>query len=168
MENNFESISITGRYIYGYLCLINFLKDTNDIYLPSELDMLIKEFVESETLDEWQEKIEETLPSFIFENDYESGYYEFIDEDFYILLKEYYSTINPSSSMIIENLILLGFSNLYGGFDSSISMKYLKNIINILILNNSQLPNVKIIERCSVKQRNGWGETVKMDDFLLR
>ncbi|OOB81618.1 hypothetical protein BZL53_14525 [Flavobacterium columnare] len=166
MEINFDFISITGRYIYGYLCLNASIVKNNETALPEDLNSLIKGFVETDSLDVWHENIEEIIPSFILNNSYDTGYYEIISEDLYILLKEYYSNISKVTIDIIENLFTLGFSNLYGAFESNISLKYLHKIMEIMEMNNIPLPNYEIVKSCSVTERKGWGELVKMDDFL--
>ncbi|WBX75074.1 hypothetical protein PG911_10435 [Tenacibaculum ovolyticum] len=165
--NNFNSISISGRYIYGYLCLLNSIKNKQEEKLPNELDVLLKEFVESNELDGWHEKIEEVLPSVIMQKDYEIGYYEVIDSSFYDVLKEYYEKLSDETLKIIDDLFTIGFSNLYGEFDSSESMEYLKNIIDLMSENNLKLPDFNIVENCSVTQRNGWGDLTKLDDYLI-
>lgn len=166
MKEDFESISITGRYIYGYLCLIIYLKEKSDIFLPSKLNVLIKEFVKKNDLEKWHEKAEEILPSFIFENEFKTGCYEFIDDEFYFELKRYYSSIDANSLGLIENLLLLGSSNLYGAFESDITMKYLLNIIEIIKNNKYNLPDINVVLGCLVTQKGGWGDIVKMEDFI--
>ncbi|WP_156173313.1 hypothetical protein [Chryseobacterium gallinarum] len=167
MENDFfNNISINGRYIYGYLCLNSFFSSKNTPDLPESLKKDIEEFVSSDRLDIWHENIEEVLPSIIINNSFNSGYYEIIDEKYYNDLREYYTNIGSDSCNLIENLLNIGASNLFGAFDSTISIKYLNNIISILKDNNVYLPDPERVAALNVEEKNGWGNTVSMKDYL--
>jgi hypothetical protein len=163
---NFNKVSISGRYIYGYLCLLGSLDYYNEPKLPNQIDLLLKEFVQTDVLEVWHENIEELLPSIILQKDFNSGYFEVIDNNLYDVVRDFYLGLRKVSLEILNNLFALGFSNLYGAFDSSDSMEYLENIIILMKDNEIELPSFEIIKNCSVKQRNGWGNLTNMDNYL--
>lgn len=167
MENNFFiNISINGRYIYGYLCLRTFLNNKNLPHLPERLEKDVEEFVSSDRLDIWHENIEEVLPSIILKNDFNTGYYEIIDNKYYDELREYFNKIGYDACNLIENLLCIGISNLYGSFDSSVSIKYLDNIITLLNNSNVTLVNSEQVSTLKIEERNGWGKEVNMKDYI--
>ena len=111
-KNKFNEISINGRYIYIYICLILYLRKNNLPDLPISLEDDLEEFVSSNLLDDWQAKIEEVIPSFILANEYSSQFFEYILEEDYIKLKNYYNNIDSKANKIIENIIWIGASNI--------------------------------------------------------
>jgi hypothetical protein len=154
--NKFSSISIRGRFIYGYLCLINLIEYKKLISPPPELNELFQEFVYSDKLDEWHTKVEDILPSFILDIDEVKN--EYFSIDIVYRIKEYYKQ-HPSFLVdMIEDLFWLGISNLYVAYSSENSLKYLKLLLEKMNKQYAPLPDFKKIEKCSITQRNGWGE----------
>ncbi|SHE56156.1 hypothetical protein [Chryseobacterium takakiae] len=162
----FNNISINGRYIYGYKCLLEFLKNKDLPRLPVRLEKDIEEFVSSNTLEFWHENIEEVLPTIILNNTYDSGYYEIIEYNYYIELLEYYTGLNNECLTLIDNLLYIGINNLYGQFKSELTLNYLEDIILIMKRNQIELPQINHIFSLTIDQKNGWGNRVKMKDFL--
>jgi hypothetical protein len=158
--NNFNSISIRGRYIYGYLCLLESISNKKLEPLPNELRGLIYEFVSSNQLDIWHSKIEVIMPSSILEA-------RSIENDLSVSnIIAYYKKQPNFFNILLEELFWIGISNLYGKFDNKISLQYLSAIFDILKQENIPLPDYKIVERCSVTQDRGWGIKTDMENFL--
>lgn len=164
--SDFENISIRGRYIYGYLCLIRYISEKKFQTLPNKLLNDIEDFVSSGQLDSWHESIEEVLPTIILNNTYESGYYEIIEYNYYIELLEYYTSLNNECLTLIDNLLYIGINNLYGQFKSELTLNYLEDIIIIMKKNQIELPQVNHIFSLTIDQKNGWGNRVKMKDYI--
>lgn len=158
--NSFNAISIRGRYIYGYLCLLELINNKKIEPLPIELKNLIYEFVSSNQLDIWHSKVEVIVPSFIL------GTTD-IEEDLSVSnITSYYKKQPDFFNVVLEELFWIGISNLYGSFDNKISLQYLSTIFDILKKENISLPNYKIVEQCSVTQDRGWGFNTEMEKFL--
>jgi hypothetical protein len=158
--NRFNSISIRGRYIYGYLCLLEALNNKQLEPLPVELRNLIYEFVSSNQLDIWHSKVEVIVPSYILDT-------IDIEEDFLMSnIFLYYKKQPEFFNIILEELFWIGISNLYGSFDNEISLQYLSTIFDILKKENIHFPNFEIVEHCSVLQDRGWGFKTDMENFL--
>jgi hypothetical protein len=66
---------------------------------------------------------------------------------------------------IIENTVWLGISNLYGRFDTDITLGYLEDVITIMVNQKIRLPDFSIIANCSIKNSDGWGQVIDMSSF---
>ena len=158
--DKFSPISIRGRFIYGYLCLLNSIDHNKLIALPFELNELFQEFVSSNGLDEWHTKVEDVLPSFVLNVDEVNN--EYFPLDVVDRVKEYY-TRQPSFFVdMIENLFWLGISNLYVAYSSENSFKYLKLILEKMNEQSIPLPDFEKVKECSITQSDSWG---KHDDL---
>jgi hypothetical protein len=162
----FHSLSITGRYIYGYLCLRNLIEQRNLNPLPDSLEAVLKEFVESEALDNWQSAAEDFLPSYILDDEIDIGSFNQISKDTRNEMALYYLSQQAPFKEVVEALIWLGISNLYIGFESNITFPYIEEIILLLLKDGITLPDFKNVEACNVSQRGGWGDITKMSLFL--
>lgn len=153
--DRFEFISINGRFIYGYLCLLNTIEHCKYSSLPNELDALYNEFLYSDKLNEWHSKVEEILPSFILDTNGEIP--EYFSIETVQRIKEYYKKQPPFLVDMIENLFYLGISNLYVGFNSENSLQYLNLILQTMADHLIPLPDFEKIRYCSIADQEGWG-----------
>lgn len=167
MIDEFHQISIRGRYIYCYLCLKNVIISEGLEDVPEFLNIILKNYSATSRLDDWQGEVEEALPSVILNKENDLNYYKVISYEQALDLRVYYLK-NQQVADIIENLIWLGMSNLYGGFDSNITFEYVKDVIGVMNDNKIQLPDFSIISSCSVNERGGWGSRIDIDDFLMK
>jgi len=162
---DFHQISITGRYIYCYLCLRNAVKSKGQENIPGFLDAILKTFTSSSRLDDWQGEVDEVRPSIVLNKEKDRNYYKLHSYEQVSELRYYYLK-NTLVADIVENLIWLGISQLYVGFNSDSSFDYVQDIIDLLKDNKIELPNFSIISDCSVNVANGWGNSIDMDVFL--
>lgn len=151
--DRFEFISINGRYIYGYLCLLNVIEHRKYSSLPVELDELYNGFLYSDKLNEWHSKVELILPSFILGTNEEIA--EYISIDTVRRIKEYYEKQSLFFVEMIENLFWLGISNLYVGFNSENSLEYLDLIIISMNNHKIPLPDFEKIRHCLITDQEG-------------
>ncbi len=163
-NNKFDSISISGRYIYAYLCLLNAIKEQKLEPLPDELEDLIHEFVSSNLLDVWHGKVENILPSFILDDDNHEN--KHLSLKIVIKIKGYYIRQPAFLVSIIDDLFWLGISNLYSSYKSEISFSYVIGIIETMNKEKISLPSFNKIENCSVEERKGWGELTDMQKYI--
>ena len=86
----FDNISINGRYVYSYLCLRSAINESGlTEEIPEFLNNVLNEFVESDRLDLWQEKVDELLPSYILDTNHNEESFEFVD--YHIIIQINYS-----------------------------------------------------------------------------
>lgn len=163
---DFNKISISGRYIYGYKCLLSVVDQREKVKILGSLDDILKEFVSTNRLDKWHEKAEEIPPSVILNEKLGVDYYEFIEYSMVLELREYYKFQCDDYLFILENLINIGVVNLYGAFSSEISLAPLKRIVERMTHSNRSLPKFESIENCSVTERKGWGELTRMELWI--
>jgi len=167
MLNEFHRISINGRYIYCYLCLNNAIVAKNLEDIPEFLDTILKTFPASSRLDDWQSEADEVMPSRLFEPQIDKTHYNAISQEQILTLKEYYQK-NELAAILVETLLWLGISNLYGGFNSNITFKELESVIETMNDNKITLPDFSIVSSLSVDENSGWGNRVNMNDFLIQ
>ena len=163
----FDNISINGRYVYSYLCLRSAINESGlTEEIPEFLNNVLNEFVESDRLDLWQEKVDELLPSYILDTNHNEESFEFVDYHIIIQIREYYQKHQQIIIDIFENIFNMGLANLYGGFNSNITMPYLIDIISDLNLFKIKLPVLKTVKDCSVDEHHGWGVRTKISNFI--
>lgn len=163
----FHSVSIKGRYFYGYCCLLNTIQKykLEQIYKP--LDTILQNFVETDQLDDWQERVDEFMPSRILEVDFPLSHCVASMDKISNGLIKYYSEQPFVVLNIIEELIWLGISNLYGGFDSKHTFPYIIQIVKYLEEENIDLPNESILSRFPVSEDRGWGQRIDIHSVLI-
>jgi len=166
MLDQFNQISIRGRYIYCYVCLRNVIASKHFDNIPDFLDIILKLFTLSSELDVWQDSADEVLPSVILDSKNEISRFKVIPHEQILALKVYYLQ-NELVANMIEHLIWLGMSNLYGGFNSAFTLDYVKDVIDLMHSNKVELPNFLIVNSCSVNELGGWGNRVELDSFLV-
>ena len=164
MNDFFKDISIRGRYIYGLLCLQSVQDHIEANPLPLLLKDILYEFVESNELDIWHSKIESYIPSFVF-YDYPST--DSIDQSINPEVLSYYLIASKVLLEALENLIWLGVSNLYTSFDSNLSMERLKDLTDLLWVNEIELPDPNRVSDCSIMEDHGWGKARLVQDYLI-
>ncbi|NCD71133.1 hypothetical protein [Mucilaginibacter agri] len=167
MINQFHQISINGRYIYCYLCLRNAIISKRLEDIPKFLKVILEKFTATSRLDEWQDGADDIMPSLILDDEDGIKHYKVISNEQALELQHYYLK-DKLVSDIIECLIWLGVSNLYGGFASKITFEEVKNVIELMSYNKIELPDFSIISSCSVNENGGWGNRVDMDTFLSK
>jgi hypothetical protein len=166
MIDKFHQISIRGRYLYCYLCLRNVIISESFEEIPEFLNVILKNYTATSRLDTWQDSIDEVLPSVILNQENGINHYKLISYEQVLDLRRYYSK-NELVTDVIENLIWLGISTLYVGFNSNTTFGYVKDVIGLMNAHKIDLPDFSIISSFSVNERGGWGNLVDIDDFLL-
>lgn len=160
-EIEFNKISIRGRFAYCMKCLEKSISKfgINNEYLAKLVNLMWK-FVSSNQLDEWEETILDEFPE---EDDFWEFSKKFCFEEISLELQEFISKL-------IINTIEVGRSNLYSGYNSDISMLYLKRVIYLMKLRYIDLPNINDYKRLKADIKDstkdfGWGRPVKLDFF---
>lgn len=177
---HFHAISITGRYVYGHLCLNNLLDHFKCEPLPKFLGEHLRSFLTAAYLDEYFNVSYYLYGQEVFSTDniersgpVESGT---DDTEHYVpemILQELrrYSEICPETvSLVIDNLMWIGIANIYGGYRSEYTLPYLVSIVQTLEEEQVPLPDFKIVAQMSASDNNGWGHRTdpEMLNALLR
>jgi hypothetical protein len=66
---------------------------------------------------------------------------------------------------MIEKTYEIGSANLYGGYKSEFSLVPLVEVINIMNLNNIELPNFTPFSKSRAEEEHGWGRIVQPEFF---
>jgi hypothetical protein len=165
MENNlFINNSIIDRYAYGMKCVENALLHSN-IEISDSLRYLLKkmwEFVGTQSLNIWHEEVFLKM-----EPDYVS---DFLKIDIYNthdqVLKSQYAEIGRIYSYIPEYVVeMIGYvfgiavEHLYSSVDnqSPQTLKYLNRIMEIMVIQNFPLPDMKLFKEMERQNWDGWG-----------
>ena len=162
----FNDISISGRYIYGYLCYINLVTKKDGLKVNKKVDTILKEFTSSNRLDLWHQKAEELDPSVVLDEENNEDYFEYIPFKDILEIRYFYSKHSKEALKALEYLFWIGISNLYVKFDSSTSLRYLNEVLKQFKDFEYLLPDKKVVELCSIEERGGWGNLVELDSFL--
>ncbi|NFI55789.1 MULTISPECIES: hypothetical protein [Clostridium] len=147
---DFNNISIRGRFVFSVDCL---LKVINKFQLVSGLDTFVLnllEFTSFSKLELWEMKVIILLPECLDNNtlSHNFKYYKDITEEKQNLL----------TSVFLE-VLSVGRANLYKNFENDITLKHVKNIVNLLNKNNIDLPSIDKIKFSKVSENDGWGNT---------
>jgi hypothetical protein len=162
----FHLVTIRGRYIYGYLCLLEVIEKESHVNIPEQLNEILTEFVSSDQLDLWHNRSGEALPSIILDEKIGPESYRYLSNETVELFRNYYLSSPEIVREVIESLMWLGISNLYSKFMSSLSLEYLGDIIEVLEHNKVELPNFSKVEHCLIKENDGWGAKGDLSTFL--
>lgn len=163
---NFKNISISGRYIYSYLCIKSYLSFNPEIILPNYINELLIEFVNTNRKDNWQGLVDEILPSTVMDENFNPEIESKLNSLETKKIKEFYEGISGDLFNLIDNTFWLGLENLYGKYDSEITMPYVENNINILLKNHIELPDYQKISNLTSDINSGWGEITNMKKFI--
>ena len=120
--------------------------------------------VSSNRLDIWHTKVEDILPSFIL--NMEDIKNEYFAVDIITKIELYYKGLPSFIVDLIENAFWIGISNLYSGYKSQETLKYLKLVIKKMTEKHLVLPDFEIVSKCSAMQRHGWGEHDDLNNYL--
>lgn len=161
-----HSLSIRGRYACGYLCLTEVINKKDLPNIPGELDRLICEFTTSNQLDEWLAKVEVILPNPLIKGDDKDEGFHNAMVNVKKQVTNYYNTAPDCLLEILEDLLWLGTCNLFGAFDTDISIVYIDKILKKLQELNIALPNIKVFSFSNVDQDGGWGEHFDIKQYI--
>ncbi|SER52957.1 hypothetical protein SAMN04488559_101217 [Isobaculum melis] len=147
-SQKFESISINGRIAFAISCLEKVLDEENikNHLLIKNIDYFW-EFVSSDSLDIWDDQVS-SFPTNL--NDFIERYH----------LKNHKSDKVIIIFELFDLIIDIGRANLYGAFQSELTLKQLDKIIEIMTVNSYKLPNLLFFQKSKVTDYHGWGHRV--------
>ncbi|URZ02610.1 hypothetical protein [Clostridium felsineum] len=149
---DFNNVSIRGRFIFAVNCLF---KVINKFHIATNFDTFIVnllEYTNCPKMELWETKIKLLLPE---ELNNKTLSYEFdYDED-----------LEEEDQKFLTNIFLevlsVGMANLYKKFENDITLKHVKNIVNLLNKNDLDLPSIDKIKFSSISENDGLGNAFK-------
>lgn len=163
IENQLKKISIRGRMAIGIKCLETYLEDLK-IDKEKEIQKLLSElweFISSESLDKWEEKITEYEPMCIREvfelENY--GEYNFLSIEEINRYHEIYTKKGNQLEEMISYVIEIGTSNLFAGTEkySKPSLNSTIEVLEIMQKNNLSIPDLAKFAKSKYSEFHGWG-----------
>lgn len=152
----FESISINGRMAFAISCLeiVVVEENINNHLLTKSVDYLW-EYVSTDRLDIWDDEVS-AFPSNL--NDFMASY----------------KLENPKLEKVnlifelFDLIIDIGRANLYGAFQSELTLIPLERTIEIMEVNDYKLPNLSVFQKSKVTDYHGWGHRVSPNYFKYK
>lgn len=157
-----KTLSIRVRMFYAIECLQKALieKQLMD-KIMSEIVIFLKTYTSSVKLDVWEKIANEIAPSTIMDENENNRFneYEYISESDAIKLKNEYSLLPCYITDLIDAVIEVGVTNLYGGTDeySPLTYEAVLNVVNLLLTNNITPPTIKTLPNFLFSENDGWG-----------
>jgi hypothetical protein len=166
----FKNISIRGRMAFGIKCLeIALLREGFNQPVLSTLLERLKEFVENDRLDIWEQRVGDVAPYSILDDHPENNYqeYETVSIDEIEQLKDIYISMPEAIVNLIDLVIKIGESNLYAGVGdySEDSFDAISEVVREVRLLNIDLPDVKRYMISPFTEYGGWGYKRSISDF---
>lgn len=164
-------VSIRGRMAFGTRCLEIALARYG--YEEPVLRILLKrlyEFVESEQkLNSWDRRITDVAPMSILD-EHPDNYldeYETITEEQALALKGVYQSMAHEVIDLIDSVIYIGLSNLYGGVDeySPSSLSKVARVISTMSSLDLPVPDVSPYMMSPFTELGGWGKRRSMSEY---
>lgn len=162
-----KSISIRGRYAFGVKCIQQFLEEQKiKGKWIDRLILVLKEFTNTDKLDEWDDKISELDPENILDKhpDNKAEDYQSLTDQEFNDLQNFYNSLPNQLTKLISNVIYIGTGNLYGGTGSyseptfETTLKVIEQSKNIL----STPPNINNFTFSKFSEFHGWGNNFKI------
>jgi len=160
MTNNFNDISMIGRFAYSVMCAERYALTK---YPEKDWKPLFSWMWKgtSEYFDEWYYRFMEILPEYLYEFDnFKDADFEFLNEEDYkfysVLLKdidknmEKLMTIPAKISMVYSYTVIPGIGRE--------SIKLVEEAIKILKENGIELPDPDAVSFSRFSEKDGWGE----------
>ncbi len=157
MKEKIKQISIRARVAFGILCLENAL---DNLELKSNWQKVLEVLwiqTDIEYVDEWLYIVSKIMPDCILEDNYEDN--KIISLQDYNTLKLLYSSSPKYILELIEFVFEIGTIELYGKIMdySEKTTQMVLEIIRIMEINKINYPELKLFDKYSILENNGWG-----------
>ena len=162
MEEILKSISIRGRFAFCMACLRNAMQQEG---IPmSKLQQVfdrLNSFLTTTKLDEWEQYVVEISPDTIFDehpdNDFDD--YKTLNRTDLEKMKDIYLTLPKNIVELLDLIVSVGISNLYGGTGeySEHTLKPAMLVIELMRKAGYKMPDISLYQQYSFQENNGWG-----------
>ena len=144
------------------MCLQNAFKQNNiNNNDPNLITKIIKKFLNSDNLSNWEELANNIQPINILDKKSNIDDFSF-EHELVLRLKIFYENIPPYLTEMIDYTLDVGLNNLYGGTGeySSITLEPVLKVIEICKENSIELPDINKFLKYSYKIEDGWGDII--------
>lgn len=153
-----KNISIRGRVAFLISLFENLLLYYN--YNKEEWKEIIEKlwlYTKIKYLDDWMYEVSEYMPNSVLEDSIDDA--EFISESEFIRLNKLYKNTNQEVLLFLQKIFECGTCELYSRLrdNSPNTINYVEQAINIFQKKNIDIPDIKLFERYSYSECNGWG-----------
>lgn len=161
ITNVLKSISIRGRIVYAIMCAEKYISTK---YPSNAWKLVFKPFweiCESETWDEWSDKVLEYIPEILLEFDnYESSDFEYLPKSEYEQIKKLYKNTDKNVNTILYNIRRIELAYSYSSISGigKESLDIIEEIVKILEKEKIKLPDPQQVAFSKFTEKNGWGE----------
>ncbi|MDW7694367.1 hypothetical protein R9C00_06425 [Flammeovirgaceae bacterium SG7u.111] len=167
-----KSISITARVAFGLICLEKCIKNEK-LFLNNTFLWLLNEmwsYTNTSDAASWQEEMDEACPEVIFDERAVYEEFEKITPQMGYELRSLYDEIPAYITRIVDEVILIGTSNLYAGTGeyAKNSHFHTMNVIQIMEDKNIPLPSIEIFREYSFKEKGGWGRGFDKEEIVSK
>ena len=164
-------MSILGRMVFGIHCLkISLLQLGYETPILTVLTDRLAEFVEKDRLDIWESRIGEVAPYALLDThpDNDLADYETLPLGEAQALKSLYTTMPAELTDLIDSVVNIGESNLYGdmGDHSEDSLTAIQLVTEKVIELGIAIPDVSPYVRSPFTENDGWGFTRSISTFV--
>jgi len=170
VEDHFKKISIIGRLAFGVTCLEQYIQEQN---LESKwLDRIINvlwEFTISKDATGWNNRISELDPNNILDKNpcNKASDYDTLTELEFNELKKYYGGLPKDLLLLIDLVIDVGTSNLYGA-TGDYSKSTLESTMMIYKFSQEKIDKMIDINKFKISkfsEQGGWGNAIEKTAF---
>lgn len=161
----YKQTSIRGRMYFCLVCLQNALKQNNIDNEESNLIInIIKEFLESNNLSDWEELANNIQPINILDEKFNINDFSF-EHKLVLKLKTFYENIPAYLTEMIDYTLDVGLNNLYGGIGeySPLTLEPVLKIIDICKENSIEFPDINNFSQYSYQDDDGWGFPIQLN-----
>lgn len=174
----FIEVSTRGRVAFSINCLENAIKYQN-LKITNDCEKLLLQQLwhfTSDNIGLWEIQVGELIPYVVLEEvDYSIKDCNYFSKKVHDRLQDYYKQCDKYVLDMIDLIYELGKTNAFIVIDNNdlkeATLSILQEIIDLMLTNNILLPNIKLFEKFSMNENNGWGrefarEEIFSEDFL--
>lgn len=166
----FNKISIRGRYAFGMKCMETALVKFNiNDDLLNRVIQKAWEFTTTQALDDWEDELSDLTPDCLMEIDIEEVEDNALglSKDELIRLKMTYEKLPQFILEIFHYTLWIGYEHLYSVVpnESPETLKYIKNIIRLMQQNNLPTPSIEKYLSLKFSEDSGWGKEISRSYF---
>lgn len=158
-KNNFDAISLCGRFAYSVMCAERYAVAK---YPEKDWKRLFSWLWKGTSgyFDEWYYHFMEILPKYLYEFDnYKDAAFDYLSEDDYNYYVEFLKNIDKNMERLLEIpseiSMVYSYTSIPGKGRESINL--VNEAISILEENSIKLPAHTDVEFSSFSENNGWG-----------
>ena len=160
MSEKFNGLSLSARLSYGVLCAENYVVNVYPNRNWKPLFQKLWMFSTDMFWDEWEERIMEVTPEYLFEfQTYEESDFEYLTKEEYNFFVKLFKDTDAEINTILLHIIEMEQAYAYTSFyDNGLyTLPLLSDIESILASKNIPLPNIEKVSFSKITEADGFG-----------